>query len=64
MGEFGRVSVEDRSAALGRTFGLALVKNGRNRIGETLQAPLDGELVDVVLAEPVLYDPEGKRRDG
>ncbi|WP_187347292.1 MULTISPECIES: sarcosine oxidase subunit alpha family protein [unclassified Kocuria] len=60
----GHVTSSYRSAALGRTFGLALVKNGRNRIGETLQAPLDGELVDVVLAEPVLYDPEGKRRDG
>jgi sarcosine oxidase subunit alpha len=60
----GHVTSSYRSAALGRTFGLAMVKNGRNRIGETLQAPLDGDLVDVVLAEPVLYDPEGKRRDG
>ncbi|MUN64932.1 sarcosine oxidase subunit alpha family protein [Kocuria sediminis] len=60
----GHVTSSYRSAALGRTFGLALVKNGRNRIGETLQAPLDGDLVDVVLAGPVLYDPEGKRRDG
>ena len=60
----GHVTSSYRSAALNRTFGLALVKNGRNRIGEKLQAPLDGDLVDVVIAEPVLYDPEGKRRDG
>ena len=60
----GHVTSSYRSAALGRTFGLALVENGRNRIGETLQAPLDGQLVDVVIAEPVLYDPEGNRRDG
>ena len=60
----GHVTSSYRSAALGRTFGLALVRNGRHRIGETLQAPLDGQLVDVVLAEPVLYDPEGNRRDG
>ena len=60
----GHVTSSYRSAALDRTFGLALVKNGRNRIGETLQAPLDGQLVDVVIAEPVLYDPEGNRRDG
>ncbi|KAA9394350.1 sarcosine oxidase subunit alpha family protein [Kocuria coralli] len=60
----GHVTSSYRSAALERTFGLALVKNGRNRIGETLQAPLDGGLVDVVVAEPVLYDPEGNRRDG
>lgn len=60
----GHVTSSYRSAALERTFGLALVENGRNRIGETLQAPLDGQLVDVVIAEPVLYDPEGNRRDG
>ena len=60
----GFVTSSYHSAALGRSFGLALIKNGRNRIGETLQAPLDGRLVDVVIAEPVLYDPEGNRRDG
>lgn len=60
----GHVTSSYHSAALGRSFGLALVKNGRNRIGETLQAPLDGQLVDVVIAEPVLFDPEGSRRDG
>ncbi|MEX5274859.1 2Fe-2S iron-sulfur cluster-binding protein [Kocuria sp. CPCC 205235] len=60
----GHVTSSYRSAALDRTFGLALVKNGRNRIGEKLQAPLDGALVDVVIAEPVLYDPEGMHRDG
>ncbi|QMS56196.1 sarcosine oxidase subunit alpha family protein [Kocuria varians] len=60
----GHVTSSYRSAALERTFGLALVRNGRQRIGETLQAPLDGRLVDVVLADPVLYDPEGNRRDG
>ncbi|HEX2246602.1 MAG TPA: sarcosine oxidase subunit alpha family protein [Arthrobacter sp.] len=60
----GHVTSSYHSAALGRSFGLALIKNGRNRIGETLQAPLGGQLVDVVIAEPVLYDPEGSRRDG
>ena len=60
----GHVTSSYHSAALGRSFGLAMIKNGRNRIGETLQAPLGGQLVDVVIAEPVLYDPEGSRRDG
>jgi len=60
----GHVTSSYHSAALGRPFGLALVKGGRHRIGEILQAPLDGHLVDVVIAEPVLYDPEGNRRDG
>ena len=60
----GHVTSAYRSAALGRTFGLALVRNGRQRIGDTLQAPLVDRTVDVVIAEPVLYDPEGNRRDG
>ena len=60
----GHVTSSYRSAVLERTFGLALVENGRQRIGETLQAPLDGVLVDVEIADPVLYDPEGNRRDG
>ena len=33
-------------------------------IGRTLTAAVGDELVDVVVAETVLYDPEGKRRDG
>ncbi|MDN6179248.1 MAG: ferredoxin, partial [Micrococcaceae bacterium] len=60
----GHVTSSYRSPALGRTFGLALVKNGRNRMGEVVQSLLDGELVDVEIASPILYDPEGSRRDG
>ncbi|WP_101653153.1 2Fe-2S iron-sulfur cluster-binding protein [Brevibacterium ihuae] len=60
----GFVTSSYRSAALGRTFGLALVRSGRARIGETLRAFVDGDLVDVTVGDPVLYDPEGHRRDG
>lgn len=60
----GFVSSSYHSAALGRSFGLALIKNGRNRIGERLVASVGSELVDVVVGETVLFDAEGKRRDG
>ncbi|MBM6621768.1 sarcosine oxidase subunit alpha family protein [Micrococcaceae bacterium RIT802] len=60
----GHVTSSYRSPALGRTFGLALVANGRNRIGEIVQSPVDGRLIDVEITSPVLYDPEGSRRDG
>ncbi|MET3952500.1 sarcosine oxidase subunit alpha family protein [Arthrobacter sp. UYEF36] len=60
----GFVTSSYHSAALGRSFGLALIKNGRNRIGETLVAAAGDQLVDVVVAETVLYDPEGTRKDG
>ncbi|MBY8338584.1 sarcosine oxidase subunit delta family protein [Streptomyces spinosirectus] len=60
----GHVTSSYRSAALGRTFALALVKGGRDRIGERLYAPVGGRLVPVTVASPVLYDPEGAHRDG
>lgn len=60
----GHVTSSYRSAVLGRTFGLAMVENGRNRLGEIVQAPLGGELIDVEITSPVFYDPEGNRRDG
>ncbi|GAA1770236.1 sarcosine oxidase subunit alpha family protein [Pseudarthrobacter sulfonivorans] len=60
----GFVTSSYHSAALGRSFGLALIKNGRNRIGESLVAVAGDQLVDVVVAETVLFDPEGARKDG
>ncbi|WP_434617927.1 2Fe-2S iron-sulfur cluster-binding protein [Arthrobacter sp. A5] len=60
----GFVTSSYHSAALGRSFGLALIKNGRNRIGERMVAAMGDELVDVVVGETVLFDAEGKRRDG
>ena len=60
----GHVTSSYRSAALGRPFALALVRAGRDRIGETLHAWHDGDLVPVTVTDPVLYDKEGARRDG
>ncbi|MGO2633690.1 MAG: 2Fe-2S iron-sulfur cluster-binding protein [Galactobacter sp.] len=60
----GHVTSAYMSAALERPFGLALVKGGRDRIGEIVQWPSPNGLVDVEIAEPVLFDPEGARRDG
>ena len=60
----GFVTSSYHSAALGRSFALALIKNGRNRIGETLVAAAGDQLVDVVVAETVLFDSEGARKDG
>ncbi|MEU7818527.1 2Fe-2S iron-sulfur cluster-binding protein, partial [Pseudonocardia sp. NPDC049154] len=60
----GHVTSSYRSAALGRTFALALVKGGHGRIGERLTVPVDGALVPVEVTGSVLFDPEGSRRDG
>ena len=60
----GHVTSSYRSAALGRTFALAVVRAGRDRIGETLYVPIDDTLVPVTVTGSVLYDKEGSRRDG
>ncbi len=60
----GHVTSSYRSAELDRSFALALVKAGRDRIGQTVHVPVAGELVPVQITEPVLVDPGGARRDG
>lgn len=60
----GHVTSSYFSAELGRPFALALVKNGRARIGEVVHVPYNGTLVRAQIGETVLVDPEGARRDG
>lgn len=60
----GHVTSSYRSAALGRTFALALLRGGRDRLGQVVHAPLADRTVAATVVEPVLYDPEGARRDG
>jgi sarcosine oxidase subunit alpha len=60
----GHVTSSYRSAALGRTFALALVERGLERMWETLHAFTGDGVVPVTVTGSVLYDPEGARRDG
>ena len=60
----GHVTSSYESAALGRSIALALVAGGRARMGQRLLVPLaDGRVVAARVANPVFYDPEGKRQD-
>jgi sarcosine oxidase subunit alpha len=60
----GHVTTSHWSETLGRSFGLAMVKGGRARHGETLYAPLEDRVVPVTLVDAVHYDKKGERRDG
>ena len=60
----GHVTSSYRSAALGRTFALALVRerpraHRRDRLGAA-----SGPTIAVEIVDSVLYDTEGTRRDG
>jgi sarcosine oxidase subunit alpha len=63
-GTAGHVTSSYRSAALGRTFAMALLAGGRARIGSTAVIALDGREVRAAVTAPVFYDPENLRRDG
>ena len=52
------------SAELGRTFALALLHGGRERVGTQVYAVVAGRTEPVTVVEPVFVDPEGARRDG
>ena len=61
----GHVTSSYESAALGRTFAMALLAGGRQRLGEMVEVSLDNERrVRALVTETVFYDPEGSRRDG
>jgi sarcosine oxidase subunit alpha len=60
----GHVTSSYRSAALDRSFALALVAGGLTHRGETFYAVDAGQTQPVVVTEPVFYDAEGARRDG
>ena len=60
----GHVTSSYHSAELGRPFALALVRNGRARIGDVVHVPVAGALVEAEIGDTVLVDPEGTRRDG
>jgi sarcosine oxidase subunit alpha len=64
----GHVTSSYRSAVLGRTFALALLEGGRERLGSTVYARTRAgtaeEAITATVTEPIFYDPEGARRDG
>jgi sarcosine oxidase, subunit alpha len=59
----GHVTSSYRSATLGRTFALALLQSGRERLGSTVYAPVNGHVIAATVTEPVFYDRENGRRD-
>ena len=62
MEMIGQVTSSYMSPTLGRSIAMALIENGRMRIGETISFPLDGgKVMKAVITETVFYDKEGGR---
>ncbi len=60
----GHVTSSYFSPNVGRSIAMAVVKNGRNRMGDTISVPLADRTIRAKVVEPKFYDPEGKRIDG
>ncbi|MFM7785001.1 MAG: glycine cleavage T C-terminal barrel domain-containing protein [Gammaproteobacteria bacterium] len=60
----GHVSSSYASPAAGRSIALALVKGGRDRMGQTIYAALaDGRMIPATVCKPVFHDPSGERQN-
>jgi sarcosine oxidase, subunit alpha len=57
----GHVTSSYWSATLGRGFALALVAEGRERVGTLVHAPLEQGTVAATVTLPSFYDPDGRR---
>lgn len=64
MPMLGHVTSSYRSAALGRTFALAMLAGGRALKGTTVFAPMPEGTIAAEVTAPIFYDPDGARRDG
>ena len=62
MEMIGQVTSSYRSPTLGRSIAMALIENGRARMGETLSFPLPGgKVVRATITDTVFYDKEGAK---
>jgi sarcosine oxidase subunit alpha len=61
MAMIGHVTSSYRSPNLGRTFALAMVRRGRERLGQKLYVPMQGRTITVTVTDPVFIDKDGER---
>ncbi|CAM3803151.1 sarcosine oxidase subunit alpha family protein [Castellaniella denitrificans] len=61
---FGHVTSSYMSPVLGRSIALALLKDGQERMGQSVTvATADGRFMPARVCSPVFYDPEGARQN-
>jgi sarcosine oxidase subunit alpha len=64
MEMIGHVTSSYHSPTLERSFAMALIQNGRDRMGETLSFPIEGgKVIRAKIVDPVFYDKEGVRQN-
>jgi len=64
MTMIGHVTSSYWSENCGRSIAMALVADGRNRIGETLYVPMPDQMIEVEVTDTVFFDEKGERVHG
>jgi sarcosine oxidase subunit alpha len=64
MRVLGHVTTSYMSATLGHSIALALLQDGRARLGQHLFAPMADRAIGVRVVSPVFHDPQGTRLHG
>ena len=64
MEMIGHVTSSYYSPNMGRSIALAVIRSGRDRMGETLYAPMPDGPIEVTVTGPVFFDLEGERLNG
>ena len=64
MKMIGHVTSSYWSENCGRSIALALVVDGKSRMGDTLYVPMPGGALEVEVTGMVFYDPKGERLNG
>ncbi len=64
MRMIGHVTSSYWSANCGRSIAMALIENGRERMGERLYLPMPGGVVAATVTKPVFFDEKGERLNG
>jgi len=63
METIGQVTSTYHSPTLGRSIAMALIQNGRARMGEMLSFPIEGKVISAKIVDPVFYDKEGAKQN-
>jgi sarcosine oxidase subunit alpha len=64
MRMIGHVTSSYWSENCGRSIALALVVDGKSRMGDTLYVPMPDGTIEVEVTGMVFYDPKGDRLNG
>jgi sarcosine oxidase subunit alpha len=64
MTMLGHVTSSYYSACLERSIAMGFIKNGHNRMGETVYYPLvGGKVIAAQICSPIFFDPKGERQN-